>query len=70
MSRGVSEWKTRHATLVIGALFARIAGGFYGSYVPVASPDIFGIGSLTLILSILLVGGLGTLWGLSSRPLQ
>lgn len=29
----------------------------------VASPDIFGIGSLTLVLSILLVGGLGTLWG-------
>ena len=29
----------------------------------VASPDIFGIGSLTLILSILLVGGIGTLWG-------
>lgn len=63
MSRGVSEWKTRLATLTISAFFAGIAGGFYGSYVRVASPDIFGIGSLTLVLSMLLVGGLGTIWG-------
>lgn len=63
MSRGVSEWKTRLATLTISAFFVGIAGGFYGSYVRVASPDIFGIGSLTLILSMLLVGGLGTVWG-------
>jgi pimeloyl-ACP methyl ester carboxylesterase len=29
----------------------------------VASPDVFGLGFLTLILSILLVGGVATLWG-------
>ncbi len=62
-ARGVSEWKTRLATLAVSAFFAGIAGGFYASYVRVASPDIFGIGSLTLVLSVLLVGGLGTLWG-------
>lgn len=62
-ARGVSEWRTRLATLAISSFFAGIAGGFYGSYVRVASPDIFGIGSLTLVLSILLVGGVGTLWG-------
>lgn len=62
-ARGVSEWKTRLATLAVSAFFAGVAGGFYASYVRVASPDIFGIGSLTLVLSILLVGGLGTLWG-------
>lgn len=63
MARGVSEWRTRMATLALSAFFAGIAGGFYGSYVRVASPDIFGIGSLTLVLSILLVGGIGTVWG-------
>ena len=62
-ARGISEWKTRLATLAVSAFFAGIAGGFYGSYVRVASPDIFGIGSLTLVLSILLTGGLGTIWG-------
>ena len=62
-ARGISEWRTRLITLAVSAFFAGIAGGFYGSYVRVASPDIFGIGSLTLVLSILLTGGLGTLWG-------
>lgn len=62
-TRGVSEWKTRLATLALSAYFAGTAGGFYGSYVRVASPDIFDIGSLTLVLSMLLLGGLGTLWG-------
>ena len=44
-------------------LFTGIAGGFYASYVRVASPDILGLGSLTLLLSILLVDGIGTIWG-------
>ena len=38
-------------------LFAGLAGGFYASYVCVASPNITGFGSLTLVLSILLMGG-------------
>ena len=63
ISRGVPEAKTRAITLAASGLFTGIAGGFYASYVRVASPDIFGLGSLTLILSILLVGGIGTIWG-------
>ncbi|WP_282610163.1 alpha/beta fold hydrolase [Pelagibius sp. Alg239-R121] len=63
ISRGVAEGRTRLQTLCASALFTGIAGGFYGSYVRVASPDIFGLGSLALLLSILLVGGAGTIWG-------
>jgi ABC-type branched-subunit amino acid transport system permease subunit/pimeloyl-ACP methyl ester carboxylesterase len=63
ISRGVPEARTRALTLAASGLFTGIAGGFYASYVRVASPDIFGLGSLTLILSILLVGGIGTIWG-------
>ena len=63
MSRGVPEAKTRLYTLMASALFTGVAGGFYGSYVRVASPDSFGLGFLTLLLSMLLVGGAGTLWG-------
>lgn len=63
ISRGVPEARTRAITLAASGLFTGIAGGFYASYVRVASPDIFGLGSLTLILSILLVGGIGTIWG-------
>ena len=63
MARGVSEARTRLVTLMASALFTGIAGGFYGSYVRVASPDAFGLGFLTLLLSILLLGGAGTIWG-------
>lgn len=63
VSRGVSEGRTRLYALMASAIFTGIAGAFYGSYVRVASPDAFGIGFLTLLLSILLVGGAGTLWG-------
>jgi pimeloyl-ACP methyl ester carboxylesterase len=63
VARGVSEAKTRILTLAASALFTGLAGGFYGSYVRVASPDVYGTGFLTTILSILLVGGAATLWG-------
>ena len=63
MSRGIGEARTRLLTLMASALFTGMAGGFYGSYVRVASADAFGLGFLTLLLSILLVGGVGTLWG-------
>lgn len=63
IARGVPEARTRALTLAASGLFTGIAGGLYGAYVRVASPDIFGIGSLTLLLSILLVGGVGTIWG-------
>lgn len=63
IARGVPEGQTRVITLATSGLFTGLAGGFYASYVRVASPDIFGLGSLTLVLSILLVGGIGTIWG-------
>lgn len=63
IARGVSEAKTRALTLTASAIFTGIAGGFYGAYLRVASPDAFGMGFLTLVLSMLLVGGTGTIWG-------
>jgi ABC-type branched-subunit amino acid transport system permease subunit/pimeloyl-ACP methyl ester carboxylesterase len=63
IARGISEGRTRIAALASSALFTGLAGGFYGSYVRVASPDVYGTSFLTTILSILLVGGAGTLWG-------
>lgn len=63
IARGVSEAKTRALTLMASAVFTGIAGAFYGAYLRVASPDAFGMGFLTLVLSMLLVGGTGTIWG-------
>lgn len=63
ISRGVSEAGIRLHVLCLSAIFPALAGGFYGAYVRVASPDVFGLGFLTIILSILLVGGIATIWG-------
>lgn len=63
IARGISEARTRVLTLAASALFTGLAGGFFGSYVRVASPDVYGTVFLTTILSILLVGGVATLWG-------
>ena len=63
IARGVSEARTRLITLCASAVFPALAGGFYGSYLRVASPDVFGIGFLTITLSILLLGGISTIWG-------
>ncbi len=63
IARGISEARTRALTLMASAVFTGIAGAFYAAYLRVASPDAFGMGFLTLLLSILLVGGTGTIWG-------
>ncbi len=63
IARGVSEGRLRLYTLCASALFPGLAGGFYGAYLRVASPDVFGLGFLTITLSILLLGGLSTIWG-------
>lgn len=63
ISRGVSEARTRLLTLGLSAIFPALAGGFYGSYLRVASPDVFGLGFLTITLSVLLLGGIATIWG-------
>jgi ABC-type branched-subunit amino acid transport system permease subunit/pimeloyl-ACP methyl ester carboxylesterase len=63
ISRGMSEARTRLFTLTTSAALSGLAGGFYASYMRVASPDNFGLGLLGLLLSILLLGGAGTIWG-------
>ncbi|MEX0283378.1 MAG: alpha/beta fold hydrolase [Paracoccaceae bacterium] len=63
ISRGVSEARTRLLTLSLSAIFPAFAGGFYGAYLRVASPDVFGLGFLTITLSVLLLGGVATIWG-------
>ncbi|MCP4319159.1 MAG: alpha/beta fold hydrolase [Hyphomicrobiales bacterium] len=63
ISRGVSEGRIRLLTLCASAIFPGLAGAFYGAYLRIASPDVFGLGFLTITLSILLLGGISTIWG-------
>ena len=63
IARSVSEGRIRLLTLCVSAVFPGFVDGFYGAYLRVASPDVFGLGFLTVTLSILPLGGISTIWG-------
>ena len=63
ISRGVPLAGTRLATFAFSAIFPGAIGAVYAQYVRSASPDMFGFSFLTLALSMLLLGGTGTVWG-------
>jgi len=62
-ARGISVSRQRTLVLILSAIFTGIAGGFYAIYLRVASPDVFGFGTLSLALSMVLIGGVGTTYG-------
>jgi branched-chain amino acid transport system permease protein len=62
-SRGVPVARQRLVALVVSAVFTSAAGAVYAHYLGVASPDIFGFGFNTLFLSMVIVGGAGTIYG-------
>ena len=62
-ARGISASRTQFLALVASAPLTGIAGGFLATYARVASLDVFGFGTLSLVLSMVLLGGAGTLYG-------
>ncbi|WP_210529693.1 branched-chain amino acid ABC transporter permease [Rubellimicrobium arenae] len=62
-ARGIPVARQRLKALVASAFVAGLAGGFYAVYLRVASPEVFSFATTSLILSMVLVGGVGTLWG-------
>lgn len=63
VSRGISGARQRLLTMMASALVAGVAGGFYAIYLRVASPEVFGFPFMTLALSMLLLGGAGSIYG-------
>lgn len=63
VARGIPVALQRLKAMVISAFFAGLAGGFYAVYLRVASPEVFSFATSSLILSMVLVGGVGTIWG-------
>ncbi len=62
-ARGIPVARQRLKALVASGFFAGLAGGYYAVYLRVASPEVFSFATTSLILSMVLVGGVGTLWG-------
>ena len=62
-SRGISVSYYRLICLVLSAFFTGVIGGFFAHYARVASYDIFGFGPISLALSMLLIGGTGSVYG-------
>jgi branched-chain amino acid transport system permease protein len=63
VSRGVSLVRQRMLTLAASAFFTGIAGAFYAAYQRTASIDVFGMSLATIVLSMVLLGGTGTIYG-------
>jgi branched-chain amino acid transport system permease protein len=62
-SRGIPIGLQRLKVLVASAFFAGLAGGLYAIYLRVASPEIFGFSTMSLVLSMVLVGGTASIYG-------
>ena len=62
-ARGVSPRAHQMLTFGVSGFFAGLAGGLYAYIFNVASPTLMGLLPMTLLVTMLVVGGLGTLTG-------
>jgi branched-chain amino acid transport system permease protein len=60
---GVPLMRTKLWAYAIGAIFGGIAGAFYGSFVGSTDPTSFFFNISVIILCMVIVGGMGTIWG-------
>ena len=63
MSRGVGRLKYQLWVFGLSAFFTGLAGAFYAVQFNVIGPSVFSISHLLFLLSMIVVGGLGTVWG-------
>lgn len=60
---GIDTTQIKIMNFALGAFFAGIAGSFYAHYVRFISPDSFTLNETFTILTMVVVGGLGTFYG-------
>ena len=63
VSMGIPAVKTKLLAYSIGAAFGGLSGAFLGSFHTVVSGDDFQFGFSVFILSMVIIGGLGSVWG-------
>jgi branched-chain amino acid transport system permease protein len=63
VSMGIPMVKTKLSAYAMGAAFGGIAGAFLGAYTTLVTPDQFQFGFSIFVLAMIIVGGLGSIWG-------
>jgi branched-chain amino acid transport system permease protein len=62
-SLGKDVKRAKVQSFVIGAMFAAVPGAIYAHYVSFVDPSSFTVHESIFVLTIIIVGGLGRLWG-------
>ena len=63
ISRGISKFKYQLWVFSLSAFFTGVAGAFYAAQFGVVGPIVFSLAMLLFLLSMIVVGGMGTVWG-------
>ena len=63
VSMGIPLVRTKLYAYSLGAAFGGISGAFLGAYSTLVSPDQFQFGFSIFVLAMVIVGGLGSIWG-------
>ncbi len=63
VSMGIPAVRTKLLAYAIGAALGGVSGAYLGMYTPVVSSDQFQFGFSVLILSMVIIGGIGSIWG-------
>ena len=67
MSRGISRFKYQLWVFGLSAFFTGLAGAFYAVQFGAVGPVVFSLSTLLFLLSMIVVGGMGTSLGAASR---
>lgn len=62
-SRGISRFKYQLWIFACSAFFTGLAGAFYAAHFRVIGPSVLSITLLLFLLAMIVVGGVGTIWG-------
>jgi len=62
-SLGKDTPRTRNIAFCVSSGFAGLAGSFFSYYLNYIDPSSFGLGEMVFILTIVIVGGPGSFWG-------
>jgi branched-chain amino acid transport system permease protein len=63
VSMGIPLVRTKLLAYATGAVFGGFAGAFLGAYTTLIDPDAFQFGFSIFVLAMVIVGGLGSVWG-------